>query len=148
MSSGEFTNRVANTLPKLTSRRSLSFLSVMSTVNRGRRDNGNNLLEELKKQVQQLNNDLALRKQETEKAKQQAVTATIYVGNVDAHLAQAAYTVQNFKTSLEQDQSKTTRIIEQTTLTVWENQIEINKKEKCLQDLKEKSTNDLADKKK
>jgi hypothetical protein len=65
------------------------------------RDIGNDLLEELKMEVQQLNNDLALSKQETEKAQQQTATATVYVGNVDAHLAQAAYTVQSLKTLLE-----------------------------------------------
>jgi hypothetical protein len=102
------------------------------------------LLEELKQEVQQLNNDLALSKQETEKAQHQAATPTVYVGNVDAHLARAAYDVQSFKALLKQEQAKTTRIIEQTTLTAWEKQIEINKKVKCLQDLKEKSAKDFS----
>jgi hypothetical protein len=114
------------------------------TVKRRGRDIGNDLLEELKKEVQQLNTDLALSKQETEKTQQQAATATVYVGNVDTHLARAAYTVQSFKTLLKRDQVKTTRIIEHTTLTTWAKQIEINKKEKCLQDLKEKSAKDFS----
>jgi hypothetical protein len=78
------------------------------TAKRGGRDIGNALLEELKKEVHQLNNDLALRKQETEKAQHQEATATVYVGNVDAHLARSAYTVQSFKTLLEQEQAMTT----------------------------------------
>jgi hypothetical protein len=80
-------------------------------VKRGGRDNSNNLLEDLNTQVQQLNNDLALIKKETEKAKQQAAIATVFVGNVYAHLARAAYTVQSFKTSLAQEQAKTTRLV-------------------------------------
>jgi hypothetical protein len=128
MSSSEFSDRVIDTPPKLTSRRSLSFAPAVCNVKRRGRDIGNDLLEELKKEVQQLNNDLASRKQETEKSHQQAATATVYVGNVDAHLARAAYTVQSFKTLLEQEQTKTTSIIEQTTLTDWAKQIEINKK--------------------
>jgi hypothetical protein len=113
-------------------------------VKRRGRDIGNDLFEELKKEVQQLNTDLALSKHETDEAQQQAATATVYVGNVDAHLARAAYTVQSFKTLLEQEQANTRRIIEQTTLTAWAKQIEINKKEKCLQDLKEKSVKDFS----
>jgi hypothetical protein len=87
MSSGEFSDRVLDTPPKLTLRHSLSFAPAVCTVKRGGRDICNDLLEELKKEVQQLNNDLALSKQEKEKAQQQAATATVYVGNVDAHLA-------------------------------------------------------------
>jgi hypothetical protein len=143
MSSSEFSDRVLDTPPRLSSRRCLSFAPAVSALRR-ERDIGNDLLEELKKEVQQLNNDLALSKQETEKAQQQAATATVYVGNVDAHLARAAYTVQSFKTLLEQEQAKTTRIIEQTTLTAWAKQIEINEKEKCLQDLKENCAKDFS----
>jgi hypothetical protein len=101
MSSSEFSEGVLDTPPRLTSRGSLSIASAVWNVLRRGRDIGNDLLEELKKEVQQLNNDLALSKQETEKAQQQTATATVYVGNVDAHLAQAAYTVQSLKTLLE-----------------------------------------------
>jgi hypothetical protein len=55
-----------------------------------------------------------------------------------------AYTVQSFKTLLEQEQAKTTRIIEKTTMTAWAKQQEINKKDKCLEDSKEKSAKDFS----
>jgi hypothetical protein len=48
---------------------------------------------------------------------------------------------------LKQEQANTTSIIEKTTLTAWVKQIEINKKAKCPQDLKEKSVKELADEK-